>query len=292
MIPVDELAAGGGLITTPGQVQFGPMLLGSGTSAGWRSLVGWRDLPEAQLSDSSRPQAHGDYPGSVFGGAIVVTFTFLLRGLPAEKLADQLTLERWTQLKPSGEEVWLAVNDGDGVWMRRARVIARSIPQDVHYSHAPLECSVQFLCADPRRYSYDETTGSAVLASGSGGLVYALDYPLVYGTQSTGALTVSNDGTSDAPIVATFVGPLTNPRVTAPGWALAFDITLAGGETLVVDTASGSALLNGTADRLSAISASSDPVDACVLPPGASALTLTASAGSGQVQITFRDTRM
>lgn len=292
MIPVDELDAGGGLVTTPGQLQFGPMLLGGGTSAGWRTLTGWRDLPDAELGDSPRPQAHGNYPGSVFGGPIAVTFQFLLRGTPAEKLADLETLERWTQLKPSGEELWLAVDDGDGVWMRRARVIGRSIPQEKHFTHAPLECALQFLCADPRRYSLDETTGQAVLASGSGGLAYPLVYPLVYGTQSAGALAVTNAGTADAPLTLTFLGPLTNPRVVCDDWTLAFDITLAGGETLAVDTGTGTALLNGTADRLSAIATDSDPLDACLLPPGASTLTLTASAGSGQVQILFRDTRM
>lgn len=292
MIPVDELDAGGGLVTAPGQLQFGPMLLGSGTSAGWRSLVGWRDLPEAQVGDSTRPQAHGDYPGSVFGGSIVVTFQFLLRGSPADKLADLATLERWTQLTPSGQESWLAVDDGDGVWMRRARVIGRNIPQEKHFTHAPLECAVQFLCADPRRYAYDETTGQAVLASGSGGLVYPLVYPLVYGTQSTGALSVNNSGSADAPLVAVFNGPLTNPQIVCGDWTLAFDIALGAGETLVVDTAAGTAMLNGTADRGNAIATLSDPIDACAFPPGASTLTLTATAGSGQVQITYRDTRM
>lgn len=290
MIPVDEADAGGGQVTVPGQLQFGPMLLGSGTAARWRTLVGWRDLPEAQTGDSPRPQAHGDYPGSVFGGALLVTFTFLLRGTPAEKQTDLATLERWTQL--SAVEQWLAVDDGDGVWMRRARVIARSIPQDKHFTHAPLECSVQFLCADPRRYAYDETTGQAVLASGSGGLVYPLVYPLTYGTQSTGALVVNNTGSTDAPLVAVFSGPLTDPQIVCGDWTLAFDIDLAAGESLVVDTGAGTALLNGTADRIATITALSDPLDVCVFPPGSSTLTLTAVSGSGSVQITYRDTRM
>lgn len=290
MIPTDEDGAGGGLVTTPGQLQFGPMLLGAGTSAGWRSLAGWRDLADVQVGDSPRPQAHGDYPGSVFAGPLVVTFTFQLRGTPGDKLADLATVERWTQ--PGRDEQWLAVADGDGTWMRRARVIGRSIPQDVHFRHAPLECSIQFLCADPRRYSLDTETGQAVITSGSGGLDYPLTYPLVYGTLSTGALTVTNTGTTPAPLVAEFVGPLTNPRVVCEPWTLGFDIDLATGETLVVDTAAGTALLDGTADRLANITTLSDPVDACLLPPGSTTLTLTATTGSGLVQITYRHARM
>lgn len=301
MIPVNESLSGGGLIQKPGQLQFGPMLLGADTSAGWRSLAGWRDLPEASLGDSPRPQAHGDYPGSVFGGPVVVTFTFMLRGgrtnqfihTDGQKLADLETIERWTQLTPAGQESWLAVNDGEGTWMRRARVIGRNIPQEVHFSHAPLECSIQFLCADPRRYWSGQELGMATLASGSGGLVYPLVYPLTYGTQSTGSMTAYNTGTADAPFTATFNGPLTNPRiVSSDGWELAFNITLAGGEQLVVNTAAGTALLNGTADRMIAIANDSDPVDACALSPGDSTLTLTAAAGSGTVQVLYRPTRM
>lgn len=291
MIPVDELDTEGGQITGAGQLQFGPMLLtGDGSAAGWRSLVGWRDLPGASVADSQRPQAHGSYPGSVFGESAVVTYTFLLRGSPADKLTDLATLEDWTAL--DGVERWLAVDDGDGVWMRLARVIARAIPQDKHFRHAPLECSIQFLCADPRRYSMAEHSGAATLASGSGGLVYPLVYPLVYGTVSTGALVVTNNGSTPTPLVAEFVGPLTNPGIAHGDWTLATNITLAGGDTLTVDTGSGTVLLNGTADRSTAITAASDPVDACVLPRGSSTLTLTASAGSGVVNITYRDARM
>lgn len=290
MIPVDELATTGEQVTDAGQVQFGPMLLtGDGSAAGWRSLVGWRDAPGSSVSDSPRPQAHGSYPGDVFGESIVATYSYLLRGTPDDKLTDLATIERWTAY--DGVERWLAVDDGDGVWMRKARVIARAVPQDKHFRHAPLECAIQFLCADPRRYSITEHTGSAALASGSGGLVYPLVYPLVYGTSSSGALLVNNGGSTDTPLVAEFVGPLTNPQIVCGDWTLGFTITLGPGETLTVDTAAGTAELDG-ADRLATITTASDPVDACLFPPGVSTLALTAAAGSGVVNITYRDARM
>lgn len=289
-VPVDETADHGALITGPGQLQFGPMLLGDGTPAGWLDLIGWRNLPDAAVGDSQRPQAHGSYPGSVFGESLVVTYDYLLRGTPANKQAALATIERWTPL--DRVERWLAVDDGDGVWFRRARVIARTVPQGKHFTHAPLECSIQFLCADPRRYSLAEKTGDATLAAGSGGLQYALVYPLEYGVPSAGALSVTNGGSTDAPMVATFIGPLTDPVIVSEGWRLGFSLTLADGETLVVDTAAGTVLLDGTADRAYTITTHSDPVDACVLPPGSSSLTLTATTGTGRVQIAYRDARM
>lgn len=290
MIPVDEAAPEGGLITGPGQLQFGPMLLGGGTSAGWSDLVGWRDLPDAALGDSERPQAHGVYPGTVFGGALAVTYMFLLRGTPEQKLADLAVIERYARM--DGVEHLLAVDDGSGVWVRRARVIGRNIPQGKHFTHAPVAGSIQFLCSDPRAYALDEQGGDAMLAGGSGGLAYALTYPLDYGSPATGALTLTNAGSESTPLVATFVGPLTNPGIVTDDWSLGFTLTLATGETLTVDTAAGTAVLNGTADRLHTITATSDPVDVCLLAPGSTTLTLTAESGTGLVQIAFRDARM
>ena len=82
--------AGGSLVTEAGHVQFGRVLFGAGSAAGWLNLTGWRDLPDTQVSDSLRPQAHGAYPGDVFGDSLVVTVDFLLRGRPDAKAADEV----------------------------------------------------------------------------------------------------------------------------------------------------------------------------------------------------------
>lgn len=289
-IPVDEVGGPGSLVTQPGQLQFGPMLLGGATTAGWVNLVGWRDHPQAQLGDSPRPQAHGSSPGTVFGDAAVVTYTYLLRGTPEAKMLALDTIELWTPM--DGVEQALVVDDGSGPWLRMGRVIGRSVPQEKHFRHGPVECSIQWVCADPRRYSLSSHSGSGSLSGGSGGLSYPLNYPLTYGVPASGSFTVANDGALPAPFVATFNGPLTNPLIVGPDWSLGFTITLGAGESLVVDTAAGTALLNGNADRLYTITTTSDPVDVCLIPRGASTLTLAAEDGTGTVQVTYRDTRM
>lgn len=291
-IPVAPGGRPGGLVVEPGQVQYGEALLGTGTAAGWRQLVGWRDLPDAAVADSPRPQAHGAYGGDVFGGSLAVTFTFLLRGSPQAKVQALNTLEQY--LPMDGVERCLAVDDGDGAWCRWARVIGRQVPQEVHYTHAPLECSVQFLCADPRRYRITERTVAVTLPQSLGGLDYAsgLEYPLLYGESSSGSLLARNAGSTDTPLVATFYGPLTDPALVASRWRMAFSVNLAAGEYLTVDTLEGTALLNGTADRLYTLQPTSDPLERCVLPPGATNLSLTAPDGDGRVQVTYRDARM
>jgi hypothetical protein len=293
-IIVEPGGSAGALVSIPGQLQYGDMLMGGGTSAGWRELVGWRDLPAGEVSDYPRPQGHGAYPGDVWGGPVTVTFTFLLRSATLADRAEAIAaLEQFAPM--DGVDRMLAVNDtGDGTWFRMARVTGRSIPQDHHFGHAPLVCSIQFLCADPRRYSLTEYTRTVTQPSGSGGLIYPLAYPLDYGTWTGGGASGSSLGAVDTPLVATFIGPMASPVLHGPDWTLAFDINLAAGESLVVDTLEGTALLNGTTDRAYTISTSSDPIERCLIHPGENALSLSVSgsSGTGTVLVTYRDARM
>jgi len=289
-LPVTTGGPDGGQVTEPGQLQYGDMLMGAGTAASWLELVGWRDRPDVDLSDSQRPQAHGSYPGDVFAGSKVVTYTFLLRGTPDAKAAAVDTLERYLPL--DSVERFLTVDDGTGPWFAMARVTGLHIPQDKHYRHSPLQCSVQFTCADPRRYALALKSGTVTLPVASGGLDYPLVYPLVYGTSASGAVTVSNSGSTETPLRGQLVGPLTNPVLTTTDWSLLFDITLAAGETLDLDASAGTALLNGTADRLYTIGNLSDPLEACFFKPGDTNLSLSAFAGSGQLNLTYRDARL
>jgi hypothetical protein len=289
-IPVAPGGALGGQVTRAGQVQYGEILLGADTSARWRELVGWRDLPGAQVADTERPQAHGAYAGSVYGDALTVTYTALVRGTPESKLAALATLERYAPM--DGVERPLVVDDGAGPTFRMARVIGRSLPMDKAFQHGPVEVALQFLCADPFRYGLDLRTGQVRLPESSGGLEYPLAYPLGYGESSSGGLTVWNDGSMPAPLVATFNGPMSNFTLSAPDWSVGFNLTLADGDQLVVDTLAGTALLNGGADRLYTITPESSPVERCRLPVGSTSLTLTAQAGTGTVSVSFRDSRM
>jgi hypothetical protein len=281
---------GGGLITGAGQLQYGDMLMGAGTAAGWRELAGWRDLPDADVADSPRPQAHGSYAGSVWGGSIAVTYTYLLRGTPEQKRAALNIIEQYAPM--DGVDRPLAVDDGDGAWFRMARVTARTIPQDKHFNHAPLECSIQFLCADPRRYAIAERVANVTLPTSTGGLVYPLVYPLDYGTSTSGSTVAINSGSTPTPLVAVFFGPLDRPGIVTTDWRMAFDVTLVDGETLTVDTNAGTVLLNGNADRLYTLLSSSNPLPMCLLKPGRTNLSLTTESGSGWAQVTYRDARM
>ncbi|SDL14294.1 Phage tail protein [Nocardioides sp. YR527] len=291
-----QVAPGSGagmMVARPGQVQYGVMLLGGGTSARWKNLTAWRDLPSASVADSQRPQAHGTYPGSVFGDSLTVTFDYLIRGTFEERMAALAAIEQYAPM--DGIERPLVIDDGDGPWMRMARVTARTVPQDHTFKVAPLACSMQFLCADPRRYALDDKTIQVRIPSSSGGINYPITYPLEYGTFSGGGGTANNAGAVATPVTVTFTGPLNQPALSATNhhtWAMGFDINLAAGETLVVDTADGTALLNGTADRLYTITSGSDPLERCTLNPGNTSLSLLSASGTGYATVSYRDARM
>lgn len=291
-VPVADAAdPGGALVTGYGHVQYGRVLFGAGSAARVRELVGWRALPDVDVSDTPRPQAHGTYPGDVLGDSLTVTLVYLVRGTPADKAAAVDAIEQHTPL--DGVERMLVVDDDAlGGWYRMARVVARMVPQDKGYRVGPVECSVQFVCSDPRRYRLTEHSGTIGLPSASGGVDYPLTYPLEYGTASSTALMAANDGGAATPLQVTFTGPLTNPQLVSPDWRLGFDLTLATGEQLVVDTAEGTALLDGTADRMYALRPTSDPLEFCTIPPGGTTLTLTAADGTGTATVANRDARL
>lgn len=286
-IPCVDNLPPGALVYKRGQVQYGGTLLGADTRAGLRQLVGWRDLADTETTDSIRPQAHGGYPGAVYAGPLVVTGVFLVRGTPEAKALALEAIERATQ--PSEVEQPLVVHDGGTPTMRMARVIGRSIPQERHFNHAPVEVSVQWLCADPHRYDLATLRLNLTPLVSVGGIVYPLVYPLHYGDRvGNNAGTLTNTGTAHAPLVASFVGPMVNPAVTTNLWTLRFLITLADGETLTVNTADGSVRLNGDADRLYTIDPASDPVDGCSIPPGDTPVRLSAESETGSLLVTLQ----
>lgn len=279
----------GALVTSYGHVQYGRVLAGDGSSVRAVRVHGWRNLPDADVADVPRPQAAGAEPGSVLGGSLTITVDYLIRGLPDAKAA---AVDAFEQHHPQdGVERMLALDDGTGTWFRWARVVAREVPQEKHYRHGPVEVSVQYLCADPRRYRLQARSVSLSLPAAAGGLAYPLAYPLEYGLAVGTARQVVNDGGTATPLSVAFVGPLTNPQLQSPLWGFGFDLTLASGEVLTVDTADGTALLDG-ADRMGVLRPSSTPVEQCLIPEGGTTVTLTAAAGTGTATVTTHDARL
>lgn len=109
-----------------------------------------------------------------------------------------------------------------------------------------------FQLADPVVYDSTESTLllSLVRSSTATGLVFPVVFPVTFGSVTgsrAGIVTVA--GSVPVPFRVTFAGPATGSatalKVTSTGWTLDVPVTLAAGQTLVVDTATGVVTLNG-----------------------------------------------
>ncbi|MFE3905428.1 hypothetical protein ACFXPY_35365 [Streptomyces sp. NPDC059153] len=99
---------------------------------------------------------------------------------------------------------------------------------------------------------------------------------------STGTLTARNDGNAPAHPVVEFRGPVSMPSLTnlATGDVLEYDLDLAAGDVLVVNTAEGTVTLNETASRLYTATARSVPEQSFALWPGTADLAFRAAPES------------
>jgi hypothetical protein len=290
----------GSLITRDGQIQWAGLLLGPGTPYGIDSsgLTGWEDLPDIDSLDADRPTDHGAWPGARYAKSRLVGGQIWL--LPDDSGDDpegaRLTAIRTLRqtLSLSDDERWLAVRLHGETLAVRARVSQRVLPVDQGYATQGVSrASVQWIAADPRRYSPVEQSATTGPPLPETGISWPLGWPLNWGTPtSTGDVSADNDGSAPSHPVITFQGPCVTPTVTeqTTGRKLSYAITLAASDQLVVDTADGTVELNGTASRRYTATADSGPEELFAFDPGRSELAFRpVSSGDGaQMSVTWR----
>jgi hypothetical protein len=144
-----------------------------------------------------------------------------------------------------------------------------------------------FVATDPVKYGA-EVTFTIELGGGGAGLVYPVTYPVVYGGSSTsGVGSAPNTGTVAVEWSAVLTGPLLNPRLEhiESGRFVKVVGELLAGETLTLDSRTGSLLFGGTSPRPSWQGAGSSWFQ---LEPGSNSLRLTADTGTGTAVGTYR----
>ncbi|WP_405408895.1 phage distal tail protein [Streptomyces decoyicus] len=274
------------LVIADGQIQFGSFLMGEGTPIHGRQLTGWDDLPDIDDASVTMPASHGAWPGWLLAGPRVLTFDFLVddgrgpAGLP--EVLDGL--RRATALRQ--EETPLLVQLAGARRLTWGRITRRALPADRKYTWGNPAGSIEWTCADPRRYEVDEQVARTGLPTAEPGLDWheadpppGAEWDLDWGGSATpGAVTVDNNGDADTYPVLVVTGPVIRPAITnqATGATLEYDLTLAATDRLVIDTRAGTVTLNDTAPRLDDATARSTPEQAFTLPPAASLLSFRA----------------
>ncbi|MFE7116661.1 hypothetical protein ACFU99_14730 [Streptomyces sp. NPDC057654] len=283
--------AAGDLVTLPGHVQYGELLLGPGTPVRWQSLTGWEESPALDSGTVARADAHGAIPGQLLAQPRTITLDLVIRTDPGAMSAAVRALAAGTALR--GDEVPLVIKLDQGEpLLCFARCIRRAVPVATNgYARGvTVGGALQFEASDPRRYALVEQRVEARLPAPEPGLDWhtdagrdRLDWPLAFGQPgATGGMTVANGGDAPAAPVIEFRGPVDRPSLTniATGDALEYDLTLDESDVLRVDTGAGTVTLNGAASRLYTATNRSVPEQTFILAPGETQLAFRAAPGS------------
>lgn len=135
--------------------------------------------------------------------------------------------------------------------------------------------SAQVVAPDPRKYG-PEQTATTGLPSTVGGLVWPVTWPIRWdATAASGVISVYNAGKLATPARLVVAGPVPGPRVAlvGSGRELAWDLELADGQWLDVDTGEYTSLINGQVSRDGAMTSR----DWFELPPGVSEIAFNAA---------------
>lgn len=292
----------GDLVTRPGHMQYGELLLGPGTPYRFKTLTGWEDLPPLDSGTVARSDAHGAFPGRLLAQARTVTVEDLIIRAPRSEIGAVVGALGDGTAPVEDELPLVAWLDERGPLLVYARATRRLIPTSLGYRLGTITGgAVEFVATDPRRYELAERSTSARLPIAEPGLDWGtdagtgvddgLDWRTGPGTEgglifgepgSTGALSVGNSGRAHSHPVIEFRGPVERPSLTnlASGDVLEYDLPLAAGDVLTIDTRAGTVLLNGTASRLDRATSRSVPEQTYVLAPGTTDFTFRAAPGS------------
>lgn len=224
------------------------LTIGGGGDYHVEEITGWDDLPDISSYDQARSRGHGDHTGDQFARARIVTASGSIAS-PAARDALAIALSSASPVTSVVED--LTVQTFGRVLTSGARLIRRSLPVGENYAAGVVPFALQWKCPDPLRYGPAQATFTAGLPTPGGGLAYPLTYPLDYGVASVpGQITLTNDGTADAPFVANVTGSLPfGFELSAAGKRIRYEAAVLSGETVTVDTGSGTVVTGGTADR-------------------------------------------
>jgi hypothetical protein len=151
--------------------------------------------------------------------------------------------------------------------------------------------SLQLFAPDPRRFGTQRTATVFPGTTSTGGVTYPVTYPVSYGAPgNTGSATLTNAGTAYADIMFTLVGPLTKPviRNNGTGDQLTYNGNIPSGATVVINTASGSVLYNGSTNYRALLTAN----QWFSIPAGGTigvAFSTSNSGDAGYLGITYSD---
>lgn len=274
------------------EMSYGGLTFGGDTAYSLVEVEGLLSLPDVVAANHAQLRRHGLFAGDPFLRSRAVRVTMEIYDPIAStfsNLVDALTDATTPIRAESALKFKLPGVFGGGELQVIGRPVRRQLPVDLEFLYQKPIAVLEFECTSPLITSTTNTETSVELPTTDGGLTFDATFDVTFGVASVGGdATLVNSGNFDADLTFTFNGPVNKPRLTldSSGDFLEFDVNLTAGQTLVVDTAARTVLLNGTANRYHTLSGTW-----WTLPPGSETVSFSAAAfDTGTVDISFAST--
>jgi len=251
----------GELIVADYQFEYNEFLFGCDTSFDVEELSGFLGYPNVRSSTVDAFGMHGGVRGRHYVPSRTFTVEMNIKGsedpLNYSNLRAALALAFQPRSSPDEEIQFVYQVPPNIKRFVNCRPIDLVIPFDIRWANLKYpHVTARFECSDPRHYDLETNTEVATLPSPGGGLDFPLDFPLDFGAGTTSIIQLTNSGDAPAPWIASITGPVTNPRIEAitategDVFSLEFSgLTLAVGETLLLNSRDRSVLLGGQSRR-------------------------------------------
>ena len=236
----------------PTSVLWRGLTLGASSSFRLDTLEGWEERPTGRYSNTPRTRAHGSHRSPVYADERIVTVTgwSFTPEQRDELLAD---LQAVSGFGDDDETEPLTITAAGRTLSAGAQLI-RAVPSlnRGQWGAGWFGWLLQWRCPDPLRYGAPRTLPTGLPTSG-GGMAFPLftSGVLDYGALGNpGQLLLTNAGTAPAPILFAGRGGLPQGwELSAAGDRLTYPVEVPAGQIVEIDTAAGTVLVEGTADR-------------------------------------------
>lgn len=273
----------GALINGPWQVELQNVLMDGCGQTNPLIITKWltgHGVPKLRGNDKPRPQASGDYPSPRYLPSRVFMWAVRAQGANNAAVLTALTNlgQAFAPIPDSSASftVPLVFTLGDSTvqylvngipeqadfnydrWVRSSVYSGAggggttdpALSEGVYTSEIPLT----FIATDPVIYRNVLNSLSTGIGTSSGGLAFPFAFPFAFGTSSPGSVVCTNAGnTVSYPIITITAGAAGLSGITitkaATGDQWTINISLSVGDTLTIDMAAHTVLLNGSASR-------------------------------------------
>lgn len=278
------------------EFQYKNYVFGGDNAISVVEVTGLLDAPDIVVVNHALMRRNGLLPGKAFARGRTVRFVVDIVAATEPEFTT-LVSEIREMVNPLVDESEMLLKIPSAFGGGEARIVGRvirsSLPVDLPFLYRNTQITFDFFCSYPFVQSSTLINTSMTLATVEGGRTYDRTYDLTYSTASEGgSYLITNTGTTPADYTAVFTGPLVKPRLTLTetGEYLEFDITLLDGQTLVVDTATRTALLGGTASRINTLTPGSTWWQLPADPVGKFVAFTAASYSLGSAVLSHRST--